>query len=93
MVKSKRALHLQAARNKKTESQREKNNEDELRATEIRENEEWKIQQECAPRAMMMVETKKLQDYIQDSIILYLWFKSHLLVRARSVERRNSYGI
>ena len=66
MVKSKRALHLQAARNKKTESQREKNNEDELRATKIRENEEWKIQQECAPRAMMMVETKKLQDLVNN---------------------------
>ena len=66
MVKSKRTQQLQAARNKITENQRKKKNEDELRATDIRENEEWRIQQECAPKAMMMVETKKLQDLVNN---------------------------
>ena len=64
MVKSKRAQHLQAARNIITENQRKKKNEDELRAEEDRQNEEWKIQQECVPKAMVMVETKKLQDMV-----------------------------
>ena len=66
MVKSKRTQQLQAARNKITENQRKKKNEDELRATDIRENEEWRIQQECVPKAMMMVETKKLQDLVNN---------------------------
>ena len=66
MVKSKRTQQLQAARNIITENQRKKKNEDELRATDIRENEEWRIQQECAPKAMMMVETKKLQDLVNN---------------------------
>ena len=64
MVKSKRTQQLLAARNKFVENQRNKKNEDALRAEESRENEEWRIQQECVSTAMVMVETKKLQDMV-----------------------------
>lgn len=64
MVKSKRAQQLLDARNNKAENQRNKKKDDELRAEESREIEEWRIQQECVPKAMVMVETKKFQDLV-----------------------------
>ena len=61
---TKRTQQLLAARNKFVENQRNKKNEDALRAEESRENEEWRIQQESVPTAMVMVQTKKLQDMV-----------------------------
>ena len=64
MVRSKAKQQRIDAKNKFVENQRKKKDEDELRAEENRVNEEWRIQQECVPKSMVMVETKKLQDLV-----------------------------
>lgn len=61
MVRSKTKQQRLDAKNKFVQNQKER---DELRAEESRKNEDWKIQQECVPKAMVMVETKKLQDIV-----------------------------
>ena len=64
MVRSKTKQQRLDAKNKFVENQRKKKDEDELLAEENRKNQEWRIQQEGVPKAMVMVETKKLQDMV-----------------------------